>query len=531
MFRIRTWAAAALAACTGVLGLGLVTPAEAVPVRGNTGWSVLLCKFQDKAQEPKDAQFFREFLTADGAGLGGLHDYFADQSQGKVSLAGSAVRGWYTMPYTLEQQRGKDRWTKIQDCVGTAANNGYTVPNGHRVVAILNDWVDSGAAGDRVLLDPGAWNVGFAAHEMLHGYGLMHSFSDDPTYRNVEWAQIGEYDNPWDIQSAMNIHTFQTQRFGTSAVGLGGYFRDKLGWLPRHRITTFGADGVGSRTLQLTALETPGTPGTQLLRIPFDPADLNRYYTVEYRRKTGNSAGIPGDVVLLNEVKNGTPYLLRTRGGDRHPVRSLNANGVSVRIDSLNGDTATVTVTSDIVRRCVQGHVWREAKAGDQVCVTPAVRSQAAADNAAAGSRWVNGPHGPHTCVQGYVWREAVAGDDVCVTPANRQQARDDNAAAASRANPARLVHGQNACKTGYVWREADAYDYVCVTGAVRQQNAADNAAAPSRWVNGPWGPHTCVQGYVWRDAWPGDDVCVTPANRQQAWNDNAEARNRIHAP
>jgi hypothetical protein len=56
-----------------------------------------------------------------------------------------------------------------------------------------------------------------------------------------------------------------------------------------------------------------------------------------------------------------------------------------------------------------------------------------AADNAAAPSRWVNGPYGPHTCINGYVWREAFTGDDVCVTGAQRSQAAADNAAAPGR--------------------------------------------------------------------------------------------------
>ena len=42
----------------------------------------------------------------------------------------------------------------------------------------------------------------------------------------------------------------------------------------------------------------------------------------------------------------------------------------------------------------------------------------------------MNGAYGPHTCVQGYVWREAYAGDDVCVTGAQRSQAAAGNAQA-----------------------------------------------------------------------------------------------------
>ena len=81
--------------------------------------------------------------------------------------------------------------------------------------------------------------------------------------------------------------------------------------------------------------------------------------------------------------------------------------------------------------RCQQGYVWREAFSGDHVCVTPAVRQQAADDNSQAAAR--NDPQRPGFCIQGYVWREANANDHVCVTPATRAQAQADNKAAPGR--------------------------------------------------------------------------------------------------
>ncbi|MET7864714.1 hypothetical protein [Micromonospora taraxaci] len=529
---LRRVAASAVALACAVLGAVALpaAPASASPIRNATPWSVLLCKFSDKPAEPQPPSHFANFLTATGVGTGGVADYLADQSGGRVSLAGSVVRGWYTMPYTLAQFGSIDRWTRTQRCVDTAAAAGYAVPAGNRIALLLNDWVDSGAAGGRVLLDPGAWNVGFAAHEMLHGYNLGHSFSNDTTYQNAPWSQPGEYDDPWDEMSAMHIYAFGTANYGTSAVGLNGPNRDELGWLPKNRIFTMAADGVGSRSLTLAPLEVPAASGPQLIRIPFDPADLFHYYTVEFRRKTGWSAGIPADTVLLHEVRNGTPTLLRTGPGGG-PAQSLNANGVQIGVNWLSGNAASVTVTTDVVNRCLQGYVWREARAGDLVCVTGATRSQVWADNAAAASRWVNGPYGPHTCVAGYVWREAYAGDDVCVTGAQRTQAASDNAAAASRRNPARLVSGPNTCVSGYVWRDADQSDYVCVTGTTRSQVLADNAVAASRWVSGPYGPHTCVAGYVWREAFIGDDVCVTGTQRTQAASDNAAGPGRVLRP
>jgi hypothetical protein len=87
------------------------------------------------------------------------------------------------------------------------------------------------------------------------------------------------------------------------------------------------------------------------------------------------------------------------------------------------------------------------------------------------------------TCVSGYVWREATAGDRVCVTPQTRSQTWYDNGQAAYRRNPAG-AWGPNTCISGYVWRVTVPSDLVCVTPAVRTQAANDNAQAYYRRMN-----------------------------------------------
>lgn len=83
---------------------------------------------------------------------------------------------------------------------------------------------------------------------------------------------------------------------------------------------------------------------------------------------------------------------------------------------------------------CIQGYVWREARPGDTVCVTPDIRATVAQQNSTPGAnKDPNAGSGPQSCSQGYVWREAFDGDTICVTPAFRQQMFDDNAAASSR--------------------------------------------------------------------------------------------------
>ena len=457
-------------------------------------------------------------------------------------LRRSVVRGWYTESLTTAQAGARSRNDKINDCVNAARNAGasaYTVPSGHRVAIVTTPGVDLfGWDGGAFL--PDNLDVGAFAHEGGHGMGLRHSFSDDPTYRNADWAQIGEYDDEWDVMSYAHVKSTTTARFGSGGPGLNAYHADLMGWLPRARILTFGADGATSRTIRLAALNHPDAGGYLLARVPFDPADPFHYYTVHYRRNDSWDAGFASNLVLIHEIKRGSDgkyysYLLRERAGDRPPVQSLNANGVSIAINGSAGSQATVTISSDYARRCLQGYVWREAGPTDRVCVAPAIRTQTARDNVAASSRRspFGGPFGPDTCLQGYVWREALSSDHVCVTPQTREQVRRDNAAAATRSNPSRFVYGPNTCAQGYVWRESDESDWVCVTPQVRTKTRVDNAAAASRRQpgGGAFGPDTCRQGYVWREAFPNDHVCVTPQTRQQARDDNARAESRLMRP
>lgn len=189
---------------------------------------------------------------------------------------------------------------------------------------------------------------------------------------------------------------------------------------------------------------------------------------------------------------------------------------------------ASVTVipappTPPVAGTCKPGFVYRLINANDKVCVPPASKAQADADNAAANSRKLVTVYGPNACKPGFVWREAFPGDMVCVTPATRSQAQADNAAAASRWVDG--PYGPHTCISGYVWREATAGDDVCVTPDVRSQTAADNAAAASRVA----GPDDCISGYVWREAFPGDRVCVTPDVKAQVQADNAAAPSRTY--
>src|SRR5262249_49468103 len=131
-----------------------------------------------------------------------------------------------------------------------AGNNGFLV--------IINEVIDSGADGaGRVLLDPGAWNPTFIAHEMGHVLGLDHSFDTSPVSWDVTSdGRPGAYGESLDIMSAQAFgglpSSFQGP-LGNTGPGLNAANREKLGWLPEAKILTLN-QRVGGTVASLVTL-------------------------------------------------------------------------------------------------------------------------------------------------------------------------------------------------------------------------------------------------------------------------------------
>ena len=176
--------------------------------------------------------------------------------------------------------------------------------------------------------------------------------------------------------------------------------------------------------------------------------------------------------------------------------RSLGLAGAVMLLSSLNLVSATCYGSNT----CLEGYVWRQANPTDYVCVTPAVRSQTAQDNAAAASR-INpngGPYGPNTCLNGYVWREAFTNDQVCVLPATRTEAANDNAQAADRVLSMNIWSSDwysGPHTYPFYQINGDAFNYGTVQVAIFDNNnnviqdwTAVTAAAQTGHVAGTWG-------------------------------------------
>jgi hypothetical protein len=210
----------------------------------------------------------------------------------------------------------------------------------------------------------------------------------------------------------------------------------------------------------------------------------------------------------------------------RPPQADQSRSTATIRPTRTSTPRPTFTLTPRPARgTCMEGYVYRLINSSDKVCVSPASKAQAEADNAAAESRTLLralvDAYGEQACAAGFVWRGAFDGDLVCVDPSVRQQVIDDNNDAESRRVP-----GEFTCVTGYVWREAYEGDLVCVFPEVRTQAFRDNEQAASRKAVNVYDGTECLDDYVWRQAFEGDRVCVTPDVYEQVRRDNRDAPN-----
>jgi len=351
------------------------------PIRNpvSSPWLILLCKFSNHPEEPQSPEFFEDWFTK--SGTGGLFDYWNDVTSGFLNLGGSVVKGWFTLPYTLEDDKKRDRAARILSAINAVKNaNDIDLSPFDGIVVILNAKVDSGSIGKQIILglnrqdlltrmfgslsildqlldfklfgllvlDPDAWFNMFAAHEMGHGFGLSHSLGlDVPSCDPNNDKTQGAYCDIWDIMSAQNVITFNSSKFSPSGPGLNAPNLIHQGWIDESRILNLSVSSGSVSAIPLLApLNNPGLQGDLVVRIFL--ADEKSYYTIEFHRAVLWDRAFPNDTVLLHLVKqDGRSYLVepgRPNGWQSGDGYMDKENKISIKVKRLDQFNAEVAI-------------------------------------------------------------------------------------------------------------------------------------------------------------------------------------------
>ena len=518
--------------------ISLLDPAQARPVSGQIDWWVLYCRFTDSPPQARTIDDFNNMITGNRAysNFDGFGFFFDEASHQMISQVFHTTSSWVTIPHNLDWARSLDnsnRLSLLTECVTAEAAAGTTVPPGANILVITTP-------GIQTFGDLGITVVGVEAtpsnlfHEMGHGLGLHHSFSDRPDRSAAPGNTFLQYRDPFDVMS-WNVGLFSTAGpWGQTGPRLNAFNLDRMGWIARDETINFGADGKTHTTYTLTPLYQPAPGGVRLIRIPFDPNDPFDYYAIEMRKMEELDASIAMHRVLIYEVRPlplpGTGYLasfLLRVDADKDAIQSLNANGVTIAINSIaaDGNSAVVTVTGGIATKCIPGYVHRKAGPKDIVCVLPASAAAAQTENERP-------KIGSKRCPKNLVPRNAFPKDSVCVTKSRFDAVQAENASATDH-NAAGAFRGPNQCTAGYVWRQATLRDYVCVPPQTYAETQDENQLASNRQVPLPYthGAYLCALGFTRRNAVPFDGVCAPDSSRLRAIQDNAQAAARLAHP
>lgn len=306
-------------------------------------WAILLCNFKGgPSPAPHDQGFYREMFCTKGAG--GACDYWLDVSGGLLDISESEVFGWRTLSlteaecdHTSDPSKGiyflkRDRYSRIRMMAEQFQDEVYFPDfDGIIVVAHNSSSFDAGSVGSPSFnLNGKAKSYGavlaaysphstisntFFAHEMAHGLGLADSF-DDSGRVACDWCAPGAYYDPWDLMSAMNVHSSIINKFNASGPILNAVNMCKLGWLHPSRLWDdldafldmySGLGGTSKDPLQNSS------PAVHEVTTSVELAPLNhpeiggflaaciRDYIIEFRVGDGWDSGSPGPCLLVHK--------------------------------------------------------------------------------------------------------------------------------------------------------------------------------------------------------------------------------------
>jgi hypothetical protein len=338
-------------------------------IKGNTPWAVVLCRFSDRPEKPRDLAYFRDLFAVPGKA--GLFDYWRDISYGAIGLEGTTVFDWIDMPFSQAEAAKKSRGERIQAAIAAMPRDINLSPF-YGIVIVFNANIDSGSIGIQQLaglkknyglMCTSIYDVTFNAHEMGHGYGLNHSFDTALTsWSPASDGTPGVYGDPYDIMSAKTFRNtnpmFQGPAFGDSGPGLNApQLFYAMEWMPANRVHTVEEalhTPPYKETVTLAAVNHPEVSGplmAQMYRFKPDPPSWTTV-TVEFRTATGWDRGISqlnrgSGAVVIHESRPRGFYLLPSSDGPGWQLGQRYVDmekNMSVQVMSIDNVQHTATV-------------------------------------------------------------------------------------------------------------------------------------------------------------------------------------------
>jgi CARDB len=336
-------------------------------VTGPQPWVTILCRFADFPEvTPRQREYFESLM---GSSYPGMDHYWREVSYENISLTGSLVVGWYTLPqeraYYVYDRDGNgveevDFKRTAEDCTA-AADSDVFLPAFTGINLMFNQPLDCCSWGGGAVLTrdgltrlyhatwmpPEGFETQFlVAHEMGHGFGLPHSSGPyDATY-----------DSDWDTMSGGGTCEALDVTDGCIGVHTISYHKDLLGWIPPER--KYIPSSGGTETITMERLAQPAfEAGYLMAQVPIG-GSTTQFYTVEARRFAGYDVSVPGEAIVIHKVDtnrvkpaqvvdvdgNGDP---NDAGAMWTPGETFSdaANGISVSVDeaTLTGFQITVS--------------------------------------------------------------------------------------------------------------------------------------------------------------------------------------------
>lgn len=317
-------------------------------------WAIVLCRLSDVPEVPGSDQRYIDFFTARAGDPGGAYHYWRDVSYGQGAFGGSQIFGWFDVGHTtaeMNQFGGGAQRQKIAEWGLEAARvGGVPLASFPHHAVVLSSNADHGAVWGAIVFayaDGRALEPTFMFHEMGHGLGFDHSFSQQTSPCASGDGRPGAYCDPFDIMSAMAVSAFSDAQGRLSGPRMNAVNVERAGWLHRSRVWE-GPLGLRAATVTLAALDRPDVNGFLAAKVPDLSGGGGPVY-VELRRRTGWDRGLGRDVVLLHQVgADGLVRLLTdARGGQLVVGEEFVTPGlppVVVRVAAIDAAAATATL-------------------------------------------------------------------------------------------------------------------------------------------------------------------------------------------